>query len=487
MKRKILALALALTLCLGLVPAGLAYDTPDFSDVPSTHWAYGAVMRMADKGVLNGVGEGKFNPDGKVTAEQFITLVGRAVFPDIKVEGKDWSGPYISEAKAKGMLEGTNVTDEAIKNAISRYDMAVILAKAVEILKVSATKADSSKVNDYGEVPTKYVDAVLTAYGSGLITGDDNHNFNGGNTMRRSEAATVMDRVVSLKASGSTNPGGTTTEPTKDDEKKQTTEEYLASNQDNLVTYTVDGYFQKTDHDIGRPAYDKHFYDFPDMPYKVYYTRDGGKTSALVAEGVTGNSDSNVHGKRSGEFTFEIQLPKDAFLGYYFGMEGLYFSAETELDGQKLVTSDLRTDGRAYVTVKNPNVRLSVDLTPPTGEKAKFTIKGAITYGLGGASRVGEGFTVQLHLKDGRVLAETTTEANGRYTLNCEVDAIDNGFDVNIEQYYVTASGILNGVPMKSKETRLNGELALYSLDFMGGNPYSSRNVSWYVDVFSVE
>lgn len=219
MKKKAVSLLLAFVLALGLVPtAALAYSTPDFSDVPSNHWAYEAVMKMADAGVIKGTGAGQFSPDMKLSAEMFVVLVGRVVFPDVKADGADWSGPYITEAKAKGLLTGTNVTDANIKGDISRYDMAVILTKCVEIFKVSATKADSSKVADYGEVPAKYIDAVLMAYGSGLIRGDQSGSFNGQNSMTRQEAAMVMDRLLGLKG-GSAQ--GTTTEPEKPTETQK--------------------------------------------------------------------------------------------------------------------------------------------------------------------------------------------------------------------------------------------------------------------------
>lgn len=578
MKRKILALALALALCLGLVPAGLAYTTPDFKDVPANNWAYKYVMEMADAGIIKGTGDRQFSPESKVSAAMLLTLVGRVTFPDLQDgAGADWAKPYVEAAQNAGWLEGTNIDPANTAAEVTRYDMAVILAKASKKLGISEKSVDTSKIKDYGEIPNKYSAAVIQVYGNGLINGDGNGNFSGASTMRRNEAAAVMSRLIALKPGGSTatNPGNTSTEPenpadtpytltvgggygtngvlvpgekviipfgvepsstaapygndrtgfihtSSDPSVLEITGKassdfdhwYVTAHREGTATITVtdpygvtasrvftvvsarEGLGTKTyavsvtmawqeRHSLRGNAYTE--MDFiPDVPYKIYYTRDGGKTSQVVYEGV---APSDVVLER-----IELELPEDSF---YSRDAGLYISGEAMLNGQRLVTSDLRTDGRAYARVVKgitaisessmTTSRLEFLLTPPTGEKAKFTIKGAITYGLGGASRVGEGFTVQLHLKDGRVLAETTTEANGRYTLDCEVDAIDNGFDVNIEQYYVTASGILNGVPMKSKETRLNGELALYSLDFIGGNPYSSRNVSWYVDVFSVE
>lgn len=223
MKKRLLSLALAATMAMGFTVPAMAYTTPDFSDVPSNHWAYAAIMEMADAGVIKGMGNGLFAPEDKLTAEMFVVLVGRVVLPDVKAEGSDWSGPYVAEAKNKGLLTGTNVNDATLKGEISRYDMAVILSKSVDLLKLEVTKADSSKVTDYGEVPIKYADAVLTVYGSGLIRGDQNGNFNGQNSMNRQEAATVMSRLTAL-APSSTTPGGSITDPGETPPPSTTTE-----------------------------------------------------------------------------------------------------------------------------------------------------------------------------------------------------------------------------------------------------------------------
>lgn len=448
MKHKILSLMLAAVMALGLVVPALAYETPDFTDVPAGNWAYDSVMRMADRGIVKGTGNKMFSPNGIATAEQFLTLVGRVVFPGIKAEGSDWSGPYVAEAKSKGLLDGTNVNDGNLKGEISRYDMAVILAKAVDLLKVSVTKADSSKVTDYGEVPTKYVDAVLTAYGSDLITGDENHNFNGQKSMRRNELATVMDRL--LKLSGETSQGGTPTEPEPTDPPEEPSDAPM-------VTYKIRGELEWTQHVIGRPADAKRTYPH-DVTVKVYYTKDGGQTSALLYEGTTGNKRWNYDvpfGEEEGRFSCSFELPEDAFSG---NGKGIYVSAETEINGQRLVTSDLRTDGRAYKDlhrIERSDERgdyCVFELTPPEGEKAKFTVWGYVE-GVRLAKDSPEqwlpnrvpNFTVQLHLADGRVVGEAVSQADGTFSMDCEVDALDDGFSTAKDIYYTSASGMYNG------------------------------------------
>ena len=195
-RKRLVCAALALVLILGLTTPALAAAT--FADVPETHWAYTDVEAAATAGVMNGTGGGLFSPDMKVSVAQFLTLVGRVVFPDVKTEGDDWFGPYVSAAQEKGLLTGTLVDVNQPEAEISRYDMAVILRAAAKLLGATETAAQQSQVTDYGMIPNMYTEAVLAVYGMGLIRGDQNGNFNGTNTMTRAEVATVVMRLKAL-------------------------------------------------------------------------------------------------------------------------------------------------------------------------------------------------------------------------------------------------------------------------------------------------
>ena len=196
MKRKILSLALAVVMALGIVTPAIAAG-PTFSDVPESHWAYADVEAAAAQGLMNGTGNGMFSPDLKVSVSQFLTLVGRVVFPDTKVtESDSWYGPYVAAAQTNGLLEGTQVDVNNVEAEITRYDMAVILRAAAKKLGVAEKAAQPSQVTDYGVIPNMYTEAVLAVYGMGLIKGDGNGNFNGNNTMMRSEVVTVVVRLA---------------------------------------------------------------------------------------------------------------------------------------------------------------------------------------------------------------------------------------------------------------------------------------------------
>ena len=70
------------------VPA-FAYELKSFSDVAEDHWAYKAIMRSVELGLIAGTkapdanGVGEFNPNANMTRAQFIVVTMRAVAPDV--------------------------------------------------------------------------------------------------------------------------------------------------------------------------------------------------------------------------------------------------------------------------------------------------------------------------------------------------------------------------------------------------------------------
>ena len=575
MKHKILSLMLVAALALSLtVPALAAEQT--FSDVPESYWGYADIEAVSKAGYMKGVGGGRFSPENKVTVAQFLTLLGRLVFPNVKADGADWYGPYVTAAKDAGLLTGSQVDTNNLEAEITRYDMAVILRAAAKKLGVAEKSAQSSEVTDYGMIPNMYTEAVLAVYGMGLIKGVGGGNFNGTETMRRAEVATVIMRLARAV------PGGITSTTKPDSEKPEDTQEpfdpeivpmpdgeemvsydlrvrvikdehifndwlweydllpnvplklyytpdagktavliaefkspaqaeedgyfevsfevpkswaayeadkgvffsaeteqdgehlvtsdlktdgrarldlrslnYLPSwdilltppEEDELVSYHMFGHLQQTDHAVGRPVDDKRTV-LPDVAFKVYYTEDGGATSALVYEGRTGSSDDfdAPYAEKEGCYDFLLRMPRDAFSDEG---KGIWFSAKTELDGKSLVTSDLRTDGRAYkdmIQIGRATTSNNIELTPPDGEKARFTFRGYVEdYVAGKGMTRMPNVTVRLSLVNGTLLGEAISEEDGTFSMECEVDELDEGFNVRKKIYYVTATGENNG------------------------------------------
>ena len=79
--KRLSACALSLALSVSMIlPAGAAGAA--FTDVPQDHWANPYVEAMTQKGVVTGVGNGRFNPDGNLSTAEFAVMLTQAFCPE---------------------------------------------------------------------------------------------------------------------------------------------------------------------------------------------------------------------------------------------------------------------------------------------------------------------------------------------------------------------------------------------------------------------
>jgi len=70
-------LSLILALCMVLPMTAIA-ATPDYKDVPKSHWAYEYVMRLGIEGIMHGMVEGEyFNKKGEVRSKELLAVLHR--------------------------------------------------------------------------------------------------------------------------------------------------------------------------------------------------------------------------------------------------------------------------------------------------------------------------------------------------------------------------------------------------------------------------
>ena len=102
-----------------------------FSDVPSGAWYEGYVNYCASLGIIAGVGNGLFNPNGAVTGVELakMMLVVADYRPDIeKYTGAGWNLNVIRDAQTAGMFKGYTLAYSA---AATRQQAAQLFANAI--------------------------------------------------------------------------------------------------------------------------------------------------------------------------------------------------------------------------------------------------------------------------------------------------------------------------------------------------------------------
>lgn len=125
---------LTMFLCLITLFSSFAYAA-DFSDLPSTHWAYENVMSLVNDGVINGYTDGTYKPQKQVTRGEFFKLLmvaseGEEAFANVENTGGHWAYPYAIFAYRNGLLM-ENVYIGNLNEPITRLEMAIVLARTV--------------------------------------------------------------------------------------------------------------------------------------------------------------------------------------------------------------------------------------------------------------------------------------------------------------------------------------------------------------------
>ena len=132
-----------------------------FTDVASTRWSAGFVGYCAQAGVVNGVGDSKFNPTGALTALQFGKMLLVELGYDAKaekMEGIDWAiNTSRLMAKAK-LMDGI---DGSVNQVLTREQAAKMSLNALKApTVVYDTKGSSLTVNgaeiNFGASEAKY-------------------------------------------------------------------------------------------------------------------------------------------------------------------------------------------------------------------------------------------------------------------------------------------------------------------------------------------
>jgi N-acetylmuramoyl-L-alanine amidase len=110
-------------------------------DLPSSHWAYAAMKKALENGIISGYSDGTLRPDKPVTRGEAAALIDRVIWPGssqaaTKTIFKDvpktlWSAASINRLKDKGIIEGTTATAFAPERAMTRAEMAALLARLI--------------------------------------------------------------------------------------------------------------------------------------------------------------------------------------------------------------------------------------------------------------------------------------------------------------------------------------------------------------------
>lgn len=155
-----------------------------FSDVKTSRWSYDGIMYCYEKGLMNGVGDGKFNPSGKTTRAMITTILYRIALSagfteEVKgarsfkdVEKTQWYGPAVTWAKRCGVVNGYEGNVFKPNDNVTREQMAAMMVRMEEYCGyLTDSRADLSKYPDCKKVHDYAADAMAWVNNCEIITG----------------------------------------------------------------------------------------------------------------------------------------------------------------------------------------------------------------------------------------------------------------------------------------------------------------------------
>lgn len=178
-----------------------SYADGTFSDVIPAAWYARNIADAYEYGLMNGVSDGKFDPDGYVTMGAAAAMASRLHgiyhngIADF-VQGSPWYAVYVDYITENGIVEAGQFADWNA-NA-TRRDFCAIMAHALP----SSVFAAVGEVNAIPDVqPTdRFADEIFTLYRAGILNGvDSSGRFDPDSYIKRSEVAAVLCRMVKLR------------------------------------------------------------------------------------------------------------------------------------------------------------------------------------------------------------------------------------------------------------------------------------------------
>ena len=214
MSKSVMAMLVALALVIATM-GGIfsARAQADFTDVPTSHWAYSYIDKMAKGGLIKGYGNNKFGPNDTFTVAQMATIICNA--KGVEPEGKNgyWAYGALDYCKNKlkclpdlGELTAKNYDVPCTREVAFWMLMSGLGPKGDAKKDTSIT---SASIPDYSKIDKAYQSAVLEAYQYGLSNGtDDAMTFEPKLQLKRSEAAAMFVRAGYTEAGMNTDKNG---------------------------------------------------------------------------------------------------------------------------------------------------------------------------------------------------------------------------------------------------------------------------------------
>lgn len=174
-----------------------------FTDVPGDKWYHDYVIEMFKKGVIQGMTQTTFEPEGKLTRAQIAVLLYRMAgepevedlksFDDVKED--IWYAKAVAWAKKEGLVKGMTEKTFEPDGTLTRAQLVTILYR-----KAGSPKVEDKASFDDVKADAWYADAVAWAKAAKIVNGMTEKTFEPDGVCTRAQAAKILSIEVPAPA-----------------------------------------------------------------------------------------------------------------------------------------------------------------------------------------------------------------------------------------------------------------------------------------------
>ncbi len=175
---------------------------PAFIDIPENAWYVDAVQYAVAHGLMKGVAEDRFAPNKSMTRAMLVTVPWRMedqpmgcenTFSDVNAESGGWYIDAVAWAAANGIVGGVGDNRFAPNGSITREQMATILFRYANKKGLdTSARSDLGSFTDASTISGYAVEAMQWAVGEGIINGSNGILMPRGSATRAQIAAILM-------------------------------------------------------------------------------------------------------------------------------------------------------------------------------------------------------------------------------------------------------------------------------------------------------
>lgn len=174
-----------------------------FEDVAKNHWASEAIESLFERKVISGKSEDRFYPNDNVTRAEFVTMLFRLAnvndeyvceFSD--VEKNSWYYDAVAWAYSNGIVNGVSESEFNPNGYITKQDMSCVIERYIKKYDLEFdTKAEYNGFKDENSISGYAKESVVKLYTLGILKGNNEGKFEPKKSLTRAEAAVVLFRL----------------------------------------------------------------------------------------------------------------------------------------------------------------------------------------------------------------------------------------------------------------------------------------------------